>query len=119
MRLYECTVILRPELSKTKVEEVQKFIDGILAEKDGVTKNHEYWGLRQLAYPIQKLTRAHYIFFYIQAPVESVAEMERKLRIREDVLRHLVIKVEAISDEPSPMAKVKPSDSSDKPKKSA
>ena len=65
MRFYECTVILCPELSKQQIEEVQNELTDIIKSFDGNTSRHEYWGLRSLAYPIEKFTRAHYIFFNI------------------------------------------------------
>ncbi|MEM6604076.1 MAG: 30S ribosomal protein S6 [Pseudomonadota bacterium] len=107
MRLYECTIILRPELSKTKVEEAQNEIISILTSDGGTTSRHEYWGLRSLAYPIKKLTRAHYIFFNAEASPKAIIEMERKMRIREDVLRYLTVTVDELSEEPSPIMQSK------------
>ena len=101
MRLYECTILLRPELSKVQVEEAQNELVSILTETGGETSGHEYWGFRSLAYPIEKMTRAHYIYFNAKADPKAVIEMERQMRIREDVIRYLNVRVEAHSEEPT------------------
>ena len=110
MRFYECTVILTPELSKQTVEEVQNELNNIIKSFDGNTSRHEYWGLRTLAYPIQKFSRAHYISFNIAASTQAIIELERKMKIREDVLRYLSIRVDALNDEPSVMTQSKQKD---------
>ena len=103
MSLYECTIILRPELSKSQIEEAQAQLVGIITAAGGKTSRHEYWGLRTLAYPIQKLSRAHYIFFNADVVGTAIIEMERQMRIREDIMRYLSIRVDELSEEPSPM----------------
>lgn len=110
MRFYECTVILCPELSKQQIEEVQNDLTSIVNSFDGETSRHEYWGLRALAYPIEKFTRAHYICFNIAAKPEAIIELERKMGIREDVLRYLSIRVDALDTEPTVMMQAKQKD---------
>lgn len=110
MRFYECTVILVPELSKQQVEEVQKELTEIIKTFGGDTSKHEYWGLRALAYPINKTNRAHYIFFNITTTPEAIIELERKMNIREDVLRYLSIRVDALDTEPTVMMQSKQKD---------
>ncbi len=110
MRFYECTVILCPELSKQQIDQVQNELTEIVKSFKGSTSRHEYWGLRSLAYPIEKFTRAHYICFNITANTDAIIELERKMRIREDVLRYLSIRVDSISDEPSIMMQAKAKD---------
>ena len=117
LRNYECTILLRPELSKVQVEQAQKELLEILTKDGGETSRHEYWGLRSLAYPIEKLSRAHYIFFNAVVAPQAVIEMERQMRIREDILRYLTIKVKTLSEDPSPMMKSKGGDDGDKAKK--
>lgn len=117
LRSYECTVLLRPELSKVEVEKAQSEIIEILTKDGGETNRHEYWGLRSLAYPIEKLSRAHYIFFNAVTQPEAIIEMERQMRIREDILRYMSIKVKNLSEEPTPMMKSnKSSNNSEKSK---
>lgn len=103
MSFYECTILLRPELSKAQVEEAQAQLVKILTDASGKTSRHEYWGLRSLAYPINKLSRAHYIFFNADVCGKAIIEMERQMRIREDVLRYLSVRVDVLNEEPSPM----------------
>jgi len=107
MRYYECTVILAPELSKQQVSEVQTELSTIVESFDGKTSKHEYWGLRSTAYPIEKFTRAHYIYFNVTATTEAIIELERKMKIREDVLRYLTIRVDSIDEEPTVMMQAK------------
>lgn len=103
MRFYEITVILRPELSKKQIEDEKNEIVSILEAKGGKTSRHEYWGLRTLAYPIEKNNRAHYIFFNAETDGDSLREAERKMRINTKVMRYLSVKVEALDQEPSVM----------------
>ena len=107
MRFYECTVILRSDLSKNQVDEVQAELVKILTDLEGSTSRHEYWGLRNLAYQIQKANRAHYIFFNITAPSAAVQELERKMRINEQILRYLTVKTDELDNEPSAMMQTK------------
>ena len=65
----------------------------------------EYWGLRKLAYRINKHRKAHYSFLKLDAPHEAVAEVERLHRIDDDILRYMSIRVDEHKDEPSPMMK--------------
>jgi len=116
MRFYECTVILSPELSKQQIDGVQNELTEIVKSFGGNTSRQEYWGLRSLAYPIEKFTRAHYIFFNVTATTEAIIELERKMRIREDVLRYLSIRVETLDEEPSVMMQSKAKDEARKDK---
>jgi small subunit ribosomal protein S6 len=116
MRFYECTVILCPELSKQQIDDVQNELTEIVKSFSGNTSRQEYWGLRSLAYPIEKFTRAHYISFNITTTPEAIIELERKMRIREDVLRYLSIRVDALDDEPSVMLQSKAKDETRKDK---
>ena len=114
MRFYECTVILRAELSKQQIDEVQNELTEIVKTLGGTTSRQEYWGLRTLAYPIEKFTRAHYIFFNITANTDVIIELERKMRIREDILRYLSIRVDTLDTEPTIMMQAKSRDESRK-----
>ena len=75
----------------------------ILTENGGTVKKTEYWGLKQLAYRIKKNRKGHYHFFNIDTPSAALVEMERVMRLNEDVLRYLSIKVDKLDDEPSIM----------------
>lgn len=107
MRYYECTVIFAPELSKQQVGEAQSELGAIVEGLGGQTSKHEYWGLRATAYPIEKFTRAHYVYFNITAAPAAIIELERKMKIREDILRYLTVRLDALDEEPTPMMQAK------------
>ena len=103
MALYEHVVVTRPDISPQQVDALVEDLTKIVTEGKGKVGKTEYWGLRNLAYPIRKSRKAHYSLLNIDAPGPVIHEIERKLRINEDVLRFLTVKVEAFSDEPSPV----------------
>ena len=73
-----------------------------LLEGDGGTvQKREYWGLRSLAYRIKKNRKGHYMLLGLDAPPASITEMERQLRLNEDVLRFMTLRVDEITEEPS------------------
>jgi small subunit ribosomal protein S6 len=91
---YELTVILRPDLGEEKltatVENVKKFITG----KGGVISESKSWGKRRLAYPIKHAIEGNYILLKFTMKPDQNREMETNLRISEDVLRHLLVKLD-------------------------
>ncbi len=101
MAFYEQVVITRPDISPQQVEALVEEITATVTENEGTVGKTEYWGLRNLAYPINKSRKGHYSLINIDAPGTTVHEIERRLRINEDVLRFLTIKVDELSDEPS------------------
>jgi small subunit ribosomal protein S6 len=103
MALYEHVVVTRPDISPQQVDALVEEVTKIVTEGKGKVSKTEYWGLRNLAYPIRKSRKAHYSLLNIDAPGPVIHEIERKLRINEDVLRFLTVKVEAFTDEPSPV----------------
>lgn len=103
MALYEHVVVTRPDISPQQVDALVEDITKIVAERKGKVGKTEYWGLRNLAYPIKKSRKAHYSLLNIDAPGDVIAELERRHRINEDVLRYLTVKVDALTEEPSPV----------------
>src|SRR5205085_5660611 len=75
----------------------------LIAEQGGEIKKREYWGLRNLAYRMKKNRKGHYVLFNIEAPSGAIAELERTMRINEDVLRYLTLKVDQLEEGPSPI----------------
>ena len=75
----------------------------IISTAGGKVTKKEYWGLRTLAYRIKKNRKAHYMLLNVEAPAAAIAEAERTLRINEDVLRYLTVKVDALEEGPSAM----------------
>lgn len=104
MAFYEHTVISRPDISPSQVEELVEELSKFVSERDGKVKRVEYWGLRTLAYPINKLHKAHYSLLYITAPPKAIHELERRHRISDDVIRYMSVRVEKLSKDLSPLA---------------
>jgi len=101
MSLYESVVIARQEISAEQVEKLADEIDLILKNNEGRTEKRENWGLRTLAYKIKKNRKGHYLLFNYECEPDAVIELERQLRLNEDVLRYLTIKIDKFSNEPS------------------
>jgi small subunit ribosomal protein S6 len=103
MPLYENTFITRPDVTAQQVETLtQQFVDLVTAQGGTVPKT-EYWGLKSLSYRLKKNRKGHYSFLHIDAPPGAVAELERTMRINEDVIRYLTVKVESLDAGPSAM----------------
>jgi len=103
MAFYEHVVVTRPDISPQQVDALVEDITKIVTERKGKVSRTEYWGLRNLAYPIKKSRKAHYSLINIDAPGDAIHELERRHRINEDVLRFLTVKVEKLVEEPSPV----------------
>ena len=101
MAFYECVFIARQDVSGTQVEGLIETLAGVIAEQGGQVTKREYWGLKNLAYRIRKNRKGHYALLNIDAPPAAVQEMERTMRLNEDVLRFLTVRVEALEEGPS------------------
>ncbi|MBV9522261.1 MAG: 30S ribosomal protein S6 [Alphaproteobacteria bacterium] len=101
MALYETIFIARQDISSAQVEALADGFAAVVAEGGGEVKKRESWGLRTLAFRIKKNRKGHYMLFNIDAPHPAVTEMERTMRINEDVLRFLTVRVEAHEEGPS------------------
>lgn len=107
MPYYESVFIARQDISSTQVDQLADQFAEIVATGGGEVKKREYWGLRSLAYRIKKNRKGHYMLFNLEAPSAAVTEMERIMRLNEDILRYLTIKVEALEEGPSAMMQAK------------
>jgi small subunit ribosomal protein S6 len=101
MAFYESVVIARQDLTTAQVDALGDELTNILKEGGASVTKRENWGLRQLAYRIKKNRKGHYLFFNVDGPAAAVNEYERRMRINEDVLRYLSVRVEALDDGPS------------------
>lgn len=101
MPLYETTFIARQDIPASDVEKLTEQFTKIITDNNGKVVKTEKWGLRNLAYIINKNRKGHYVFLGIDASADTVKELERNLRLNEDVLRFITIAVEEISKEPS------------------
>jgi small subunit ribosomal protein S6 len=101
MPFYENVFIARQDISSAQVEALADAFTAIVTQQGGQVAKREYWGLRNLTYRIKKNRKGHYMLFNLDAPPAAVSELERNMRINEDVLRYLTIRVEALEEGPS------------------
>src|SRR3974390_2372674 len=94
MALYEHLLIARQDISAQQVDALATHLKTIVEGEGGKVEKQEYWGLRGLAYRIKKNRKGHYVLLNINAPGKAVQELERQLKINEDVLRFLTVKVD-------------------------
>ena len=98
MPLYECVLIARNDVTQQQVDTLADELGAQLEADGGAVKKREYWGLRTLAYRIKKNRKGHYLLLGLDAKPGFVTEMERQLRLNEDILRFLTLRVESIDE---------------------
>ncbi len=103
MSFYENVFIARQEISAAQVDALADQFTAVLSENGGAVKKKEYWGLKTLTYRIKKNRKGHYVLLNIDAPSAAVLEMERQMRINEDILRFLTVRVDELEEGPSAM----------------
>jgi small subunit ribosomal protein S6 len=103
MPLYETVFIARQDMTEAEVGDLSVALQKIITDQGGTLLKTESWGLRTLAYRIKKNRRGHYTLMEFEAPGTAVAELERQMRLSEDVLRALTVKLDAPSAGPSPI----------------
>ena len=107
MALYEHVFISRQDLTTLQTEDLIKQYSDILKDNGGKVIGHEYWGLRTLAYKINKNRKGHYCLIKSDSPPSASHEMERLMKLNEDIMRVLTIKVQKHEDGPSIMMRSK------------
>ena len=105
MAYYESVLVFRQDLTEAQVKDKASKFTEIIKELGGNVKSTEFWGLRNLAYVIRKNRKAHYVMFNIELPGDKIAELERRSRIDEDVIRFLNVRVSELATTPSVMMK--------------
>lgn len=103
MPLYEHVFLARQDVSAQQVEQMVEQYKSLISENGGTVGKVETWGLRTLAYRINKNRKAHYTLMNLDASPAAVAEMERQMRINEDILRFMTLRVEEHEEEQSAM----------------
>jgi small subunit ribosomal protein S6 len=103
MPLYEHIFLARQDVSAQQVEGMIDQFKSVIEERGGSVGRTEYWGVKSLAYRIRKNRKAHFTLLNLVAPPAAVAEMERQMRINEDILRFMTIRVEEHEEGPSIM----------------
>lgn len=114
MPLYEHVFLARQDISPQQVEALIEQFKGVISANGGSIGKVEGWGLKSITYRIRKNRKAHYTLMNIDAPPAAVAEMERQMRINEDILRFLTVRVEAHETEPSAMMQKRDRDRDDR-----
>lgn len=115
MALYEHVFLARQDMSAQQVDALVEQYKGVIEANGGKVGRVENWGLKSLTYRIKKNRKAHYALMDIDAPAPAVHEMERQMRINEDVLRYMTIAVEAHEEGPSAMMQKR--DRDDRPRR--
>jgi len=103
MPYYESVLIARQDLSNQQAEALAEQFAGVITSGGGKVAKNEYWGLKPLAYRIKKNRKGHFLQLTIDAPAAAVQEMERQMRLNEDLLRHLTLRTDELDLEPSIM----------------
>ena len=101
MPLYEHVLIARQDLSNTQAEGLIEHFSTVISDNGGKIVGTEYWGVKTMAYKINKNRKGHYAFLRTDAPSAAVQEMERLAALHDDVMRVLTIKVDAHEEGPS------------------
>lgn len=111
MAFYECTFVTRPDLSKADVQKITDQFTKIVTDGKGTVVKTEYWGLRTLAYKINKMGKGHYTLLGLDCDAQTLREVERNIGINEDVIRHLTVRVDTMDATPTVMLQQKSGDS--------
>jgi small subunit ribosomal protein S6 len=104
MRHYEIVFIVHPDQSEQVPQMVERY-KGVIAQRNGIVHRLEDWGRRPLAYPLQKMHKAHYVLMNIECDNETLAELEHSFKFSDAVLRHLTVTMPKAVTAPSPMMK--------------
>ena len=107
MPYYESVFVARPDISAAQVEALTESMKEIVSGNGGAVTKAEYWGLKTLAYRIKKSRKGHYSLLNLDAPAEAIKEMERNLRLNEDIIRFMTVRVDELEEEPSIMMRNK------------
>ncbi|HRP75168.1 MAG TPA: 30S ribosomal protein S6 [Rhodocyclaceae bacterium] len=104
MRHYEIVFIVHPDQSEQVPAMIERY-KSIVTSRNGQIHRLEDWGRRQMAYPIQKMHKAHYVLMNIECDGEALGELEHAFKFNDAVLRHLTVKTKSAVSAPSPMMK--------------
>ena len=99
MTNYESVLIARQDLGASQVNSIVEDLSNVVKKEGGEVVRVDNWGLKNLAYRIKKNRKGYYVLLNISAPATAIAEYERLLRVNEDVIRYMTVKVEDFSSE--------------------
>ena len=94
MALYEHVFIARQDISAQQVEGLVDMAQAVLEENGGKITKNEYWGLKSLAYRVKKNRKGHFTLLNIEADHAAVAELERRIGLNDDIIRHMTLRVD-------------------------
>ncbi|MDR2561276.1 MAG: 30S ribosomal protein S6 [Holophagales bacterium] len=94
MRQYESIFIASPELTEEQADELVKYFEGIIAEQGGELLKTDRWGRKKLAYDVRKFSEGNYTLFELKAGPKLIAELERRYRNHENVIKYLSVRVD-------------------------
>ena len=103
MKLYEHIFMARQDVSSQQVDDLVEHFKGVLEKNNGKIGKIENWGLKTLPYRVNKNRKAHYALMNVTAPPEAIFEMERQMRLHEDIVRYMTVRVDEHEEEPSAM----------------
>ncbi len=98
MSLYECVFIARQDISAAQAEALAETFEQVIISNGGKIQKRESWGLRTLSFKIKKNRKGHYLLLNIDSPAPAVHEMERQMRIHEDILRYMTVSVDELEE---------------------
>lgn len=101
MPFYENVFVVRQDVAGSQVETLVETYENLVKQNGGTVAKKEFWGLKGLAYRIRKNRKAHFVLLNLDCPPAAVNELERNMRINEDVLRYLTVRVEVLEEGPS------------------
>ncbi len=94
MRKFETLLLLSPELSVEERENILSTLNGVIEREGGNLENADHWGMKELAYPVQKQLRGYYVRLVYQAPATLIAELERIIRITDGIFKFMTVKLD-------------------------
>ena len=103
MALYESVIIGRQDLTSSQFETIVNEFISVIESLKGTIQKQESWGLRNLAYKINKNRKGHYMLLNIDGPADAIVEYERLMRLHEDIIRFLTIRIKSVDEKPSPL----------------
>ena len=103
MALYESVIIGRQDLTTSQFETIVNEFISVIESFKGTIQKKESWGLRNLAYKINKNRKGHYMLLNIDGPAEAIVEYERLMRLHEDIIRFLTMRIKSVDEKPSPL----------------
>lgn len=94
MRIYEMMLVLDPDMAEEGIQSTLQKVTTLVTDRKGELLKSDEWGLRSLSYPIKSKDKGYYVLSYLRGTPGVIAELDRSLRLMEEVLRHLVIRKE-------------------------